>query len=346
MITSSVPSTSRELLKQNFEKSLKHITQNPAFERVANSHSIKLNILQPIHRKECIALISKEFSTSNALRKLLGFGKDDYLMDAIKIVDHAIDSGMTVVIQDKNCLNKESNDYKVIGVINNYDFVENRELPIDHNHKSSKFASIPIDNSTKNNNNNYNRDSVDNNNNNNNINIDTSYDMLKYLLDKYEYKLQNDFVRLTNICKKNGYGECNYFDIGCMDSDYSGKKIWQRFGVSIGWTLPICMKYKYIIGRLSDIRTIHINNKIKKRFDNTFNDKNMFQMRLFWDYSNDKIFEQFMFKKFGRENALKRMKKYGTVLSGILIDTSNNDSTNWTPFDMWKFVANIQPSKL
>ena len=218
-------------------------------------------------------------------------------------------------------ITEEYKDYKMIGICNCYDFCE--IIP--------KLTTKRIDIISK----------LEKIYNQNPLKLPSDYPTIwEYYVQKYQQNDSKNLNQLISLCNVNNnlkYNIVSYADLGCIDSNYNGRNLWQYFG-SLGTSIALGMKYKIQFVRFSDKRTAHISKKSSKVFTSHVNT----QYRQFWkvrnnfNIVNDPIFQQCMINKFGKENAIKRMNKYSFDMTGAVIDVSRFDP-NWTTEDYWKF---------
>lgn len=308
----------RNELESLFVKSYSDIVTNPVFQRFLGRESLQIDICQNIHRDECIDLVCDQFCGRNALRQLLGATREDCLPASTKLVDRAIKTKMTIITQDTKSKSKYNPNYnKIIAITNLYDICD---MADSDTHFNRKKAMLEIKNKL----NKTNTDNITSE-------INPNATIFKYLVKSYEFGIDNVFQSFVRICHKNNsnsdnYGECGYFDAGTVDINYAGKKYSQILNAALAHSIQLGMGYKYSLARVTDPITIHITTKSKKWFDKSgINEKcnGFFISRKKWDYSNDEIFKQYMYKRFGKQATLKRMKQYGTVMTGGYYNTTN-----------------------
>lgn len=300
-----------ERLKRLFQESLSTITQSELFKKLSKEKNVVVDALQFQHRDDCIKLLCDHFAPNNTLRQLLGVNKNDFLSECINIIDHAIDTGTTIIIQDSKFMNKNEKYHKIIGISNCFDFCEILK------NESKCHMNKNIEN----------------------YGYDEIFSYIKY---KYKEIDSENYNKLINECThddKYKYGIVSYAGIGCIDKSYNDKKLWQYFGGSLGTSVALGMGYKFQIVRFVDKKTLHIQNKMSKFYKNHENNKyNQFvKTRKMYDVGNDSIVEKYLITKFGEKEARNKMKKYKLLLSGIILDKRKLDPNGkWTSLDFWK----------
>ena len=331
-------------LMVRFRECFLRLRNHVEFTRLLKQNDIYIDICQEIHRKECIDLVTLEFAGRNSMRRSLGLRGEDCISDAIKYVNDAIGSGMAIIIQDAKYKSKYNPNYKkIIGINISCDICDMAALNdhINNEEKQKRKLISLIDHGQ--------------------TDATVAHLMCKYLLNTYQYHsddLYKMFLHSANIdnyrrqdgykngddnCEKNRYkyklkyNKAVFYSVGTIDSEYSGQNFGKLFNLSLTLCLLCAMKYKYIWFGASNPITVYVTTKMINWFKK--NNYNGFcNERKVWDYKNDPVFKDYMFTKFGKENAMIKMQKYGTKMCGCYLDITNMHS-QLTVFDYFKLFA-------
>ena len=90
-------------LKLSFIKEFEAVSQTETYKNFVQTQNVQIVILENKHRNEAIDFLCNHFLPYNTSRQLIGADRVLFKQhEAIPAIDHAIETGNTLIMQDKN----------------------------------------------------------------------------------------------------------------------------------------------------------------------------------------------------------------------------------------------------